>query len=449
MTSRTDARQGTGTVSSATTLARRKNISAWAKKGSFAVLDQGFFAAANFSINILLARCLDPTQYGAFALAYSVFLILLTLHSAILIEPMLIFGSGKYSDKFRSYIGILTYTHWILSLIFSLCFLVATLVCWHLGARELVQASAGLALSLPCLLWLGFMRRVCYVRSEPQWAAIGGGCYLMLILGGGSWLYTEQQLSVFLALLLMGGASGIVSVCFLSLVRPQWRLAGSSPAIGMVLHDHWQYGRWSSATTTLTWLPGNLYYTLLPVWAGLEGSAALRAIMNLATPLLQVMSAGSVLFLPKFTRMLRSDEKGSMHHLVQFATFLFVAGAVINWFLLFLFGNKFFSWLYADRYAQYADLLVLVGFFPLLEGISGVLSTALRAMLYIDRVFWCSVVGVLLAFTAGLGLIAYAGVVGAVTGLIMTWLGIAAALAWCYIGASADQPDGLGQGISL
>ncbi|GIX47763.1 MAG: hypothetical protein KatS3mg131_1974 [Candidatus Tectimicrobiota bacterium] len=61
----------------------------WARKGGLAVLDQGLFSGANFLVNILLARWLPPEEYGAFAVALSVFYLLAGFHTAVLTEPML------------------------------------------------------------------------------------------------------------------------------------------------------------------------------------------------------------------------------------------------------------------------------------------------------------------------------------------------------------------------
>ena len=88
----------------------------WVGKGSLAILDQGLFAGSNFLLNVLLARWLDPADYGAFALAYSVFLLLGVFHTAILTEPMLVFGPGKYRERFHEYLGILLRGHCVLML---------------------------------------------------------------------------------------------------------------------------------------------------------------------------------------------------------------------------------------------------------------------------------------------------------------------------------------------
>ena len=67
----------------------------WLGKGFWALLDQGLFSGANFLVNILLARWLPPEEYGAFAVAMSVFYLLAGFHTAVLTEPMMVFGAGK------------------------------------------------------------------------------------------------------------------------------------------------------------------------------------------------------------------------------------------------------------------------------------------------------------------------------------------------------------------
>src|SRR5205823_6875931 len=64
----------------------------WAMKGGLAIFDQGLVAGSRFLVSILLARWLSSRQYGAYALAYAVFLLLLMLYQSLLLEPMTVFG---------------------------------------------------------------------------------------------------------------------------------------------------------------------------------------------------------------------------------------------------------------------------------------------------------------------------------------------------------------------
>src|SRR5258708_26936586 len=68
----------------------------WAAKGGFALADQGLISGSNFVISILLARWLVPEQYGAYAVAFGIFILLTVLYQSLLLEPMAVFGGSVY-----------------------------------------------------------------------------------------------------------------------------------------------------------------------------------------------------------------------------------------------------------------------------------------------------------------------------------------------------------------
>ena len=70
---------------------RSRKVGRWVTKGGLAILDQGLISGSNFLIGILLARWLVPAQYGAFSLAFSVFLFLSYVYQSLLSEPQACF----------------------------------------------------------------------------------------------------------------------------------------------------------------------------------------------------------------------------------------------------------------------------------------------------------------------------------------------------------------------
>ncbi len=86
-------------------------LSRWLMKGFWAVSDQGLFSLSNFALSVLLARWLVPQDYGAFTVAFAVFLLIGTFHTALLSEPMLVFGPSRYKGRFSEYLGALMYGH--------------------------------------------------------------------------------------------------------------------------------------------------------------------------------------------------------------------------------------------------------------------------------------------------------------------------------------------------
>ena len=145
----------------------------WLTKGSLAIADQGVFAVSNFLLNILLARWLTPDDYGCFALAYSVFLSFLLVHSALFTTPLLVFGQGKYRERFPEYLGILLRGH----LAFDASGFGAApgggISCSERCTRRSWRgAFVALAAAAPFILLLWLLRRAFYALLRP---CMGGG----------------------------------------------------------------------------------------------------------------------------------------------------------------------------------------------------------------------------------------------------------------------------------
>jgi len=108
-----------------------------------AVADQGLFALTNFGVSVLLARWLPQRDYGTFAVAFSALLLMGTVHTALLTEPMLVLGPSRYRGRTASYVHRLAPLHLRLTAGMSAVLLVGLLLL-GLGRRQ-VDAAATLA----------------------------------------------------------------------------------------------------------------------------------------------------------------------------------------------------------------------------------------------------------------------------------------------------------------
>ncbi|OGW86568.1 MAG: hypothetical protein A3C35_08420 [Omnitrophica bacterium RIFCSPHIGHO2_02_FULL_46_11] len=424
-----------------------KRVLKWLHKGGFAVLDQGLFAGSNFLASILLARWLPAAEYGAFVVAYSIFLLLGVFHTAILTEPMLVFGSGKYSSKFQSYLGCLLYGHLVLALTISLIMAITAIIFAHFGSRLLANAFFGLTVASPFILLLWILRRVYYVEFKPHLAALGGILYVVLMSFGMYVLYHMELLSSFSGFCVMGLASVLVSVCFLWFLRPDLRLSKSRAVFHSVAMNHWNYGKWSSATALLMWLPGNIYYTLLPIWTGLEGSAALRATMNLVMPILQANTSIAILLIPRFVKKFKAHGVKSLHRFVLLTFVPFIGGPLFYWIFIVLFGERIMSLLYGAKYLGHSNLLTLLSLIPLSAGFISVFSTALRAMERPDRIVLCYLFSSVATLVLGFWLVSTQKEMGATIGLLGSSIVTAFAMGRAYFKA-IYQPRKISYGMS-
>jgi len=428
-------------------LGLRRVMSNILRKGTLAVTDQALFSGANFLVSVLLARWLTPAGYGAYSLAFSVFLLFASLHMAIVIEPMMVFGAGKYAARFPRYLRALLAGHFGVMVPASVLLFGATFVLRRLYSPSVEEALRGLLFAAAAILLFWLVRRVFYVLLQPGWGAISGALYFVLLLGSTGWLKYTGNLSTKTAFLAMGAAGLVASAIMLLRFVPEWRSRTGQAVFKEVCSDHWRYGRWALATALIGWFPGNVYYALLPAYLGLEGSGGLRALMNFVLPVLQAISALTMLLLPMLVRDRDHGGPRKMNRTMLLFLALFCGGAVVYLTGLWFFRGSVFQIFYGGKYSQYAGWpLFLTGLLPLATCASAVLGQALRALERPDAIFWCTAGSTLGAVAAGVPLSASMGVSGALLGLLASSFITVAMMGWFYwrslmeSGARSQEP---------
>ena len=342
--------------------------------------DQALFAGANFLVSILLARWLEPAAYGAFSLAYAIFLLLGTVHTGLWTEPMLVYGSGRYRENFTAYQQVLLRYHWRFGAVASLIFLLLTLGFWAFEAREIALSFLGLSLAAPTVLYLWIVRRGAYVLLKPRLAALGGGIYLLLYLILSFILLRTNTLNTFTAFLAMTVAA------LVSAKTIQWRMDTATERIvdSEEVHSlHWRYGRWALLAGLFSWVPGNIFYLILPVFHGLEAAAHFKALMNLLMPILHVNGALGQLLVPG---MVRAVAQGKLLPFALANMAVLSTLATLYWLLLIAMGPQFMEWMYGGKYTHDADCLLWLGLLPVLAGAVSVMNSMLRALEKADAV---------------------------------------------------------------
>lgn len=391
------------------------------------MLDQALFAGSNFLLTILLARWLAPNEFGAFTIAYSVFLLAGTVHTALVTEPLLVFGSGKYATSFRGYLSAVLRGHWILSSTTAVAVAVGGTASLLLGSSSLARALAAMALASPIMLFSWLARRACVARLEPKLSAASGGVYFLLMLIGLELLRRSNSLS-------SATAFGVVGVC--SLTAGWWTLSrlgsksagpNAPEAFQEAARDHWRYGRWSLATGTLAWVPGNILLLLVPTVGGLAASGVVKALTNLVLPIMHANIALGMLMLPG---LIRARAEGQFGRAFQVSGALLVGGSLAYWLLIGVFARPLLDMLYQGQYTEYAKIVWWVGALPVTAAVVAVFGAALRAMERPDRIFWAYTVSTLVSLTAGVWAVGNWAVTGVMVGQLMSSLATGAALAF-------------------
>jgi O-antigen/teichoic acid export membrane protein len=395
---------------------RAGRLRRWATKGGFAIADQGLISGSNFLLGVFFARWLVPEDYGAYSLAFSIFLLLSIIYQAVLLEPMMVFGGAAEVASLRGYIKALTRIHVILVALMFGGLALSTAIAHQVDpASRLPRALLGASLAGPCVLLSWLYRRAFYLELSVVKAAFGALFYCVVLLCGALALHAIGLMSPFIAFAVMAAAALVTAaVLYYQLERTLPPGAVTVTFARETWRKHWRYGRWAIASSVAGWVPAYVYYPLLGSFSGMAQAGELRALMNFVQPLAQFYAALSPLFLPYAARQRKRDPHRGPGTVARNGTLLFMAVTVAYWFVILLFRTQLFHLLYGGKYSSGISITPIIALGSVLwSGTIGA-SIVLRAMELPDTIFLAYLAASLVSVVVGVPLTSMYGVAGAV-----------------------------------
>lgn len=335
------------------------------------------FAGANFLVGLLLARWLDTVAYGAVSLVYSFLVFAGTLQFAFIIEPMVVYGSGRFGAFFREYKRYIKRANlWIafgLGLFFALLGLLAH---WS-GSSTLAHSFWGYAIAVPAVFFFWLERQTAYVFLKPQKAALGSAVYLGLYTSITLFLHVNFMLNSFTASLTAGVSSYFSSVVMARGLVYQESAEEIALDLKEVYALHWKYGRWAAIANMLAWIPSYLPFILLPLFHGFEAGARFRAVLNFIVPSWQFNGSISRVLTPALVRAASGKGVGL---LARRAFAALVTLGTIYWLVVALFNKELAVIFYNGKYLEDIGVLQWFGLVSVLRAAVVVLEAWLRAV---------------------------------------------------------------------
>ena len=390
----------------------------WLRKGFLALLDQGLLSGSNFFIAILLARWLTRDEYGAYAMGFSIFILLSGFHNSFFLEPMSVFGPESYAGCLGAYVKKLLGFHFVFTLFLSALAVVGVLLLpYFMNDRGLTSAIWGVCFAVPLILFYWLCRRAAYLKFAPGLAVIGSATYcaasLVLVVALRKWLspfmgFLIQALAAIPAVIVLLASLG-------SRVDPQ-----PSPANPEVLRRHWRYGRWVLGSTIVNWVSGYAYYVIVGALLPMQDVAALRALRNLTEPCYRAMAAIILLVLPWASSRLVEEGIQGLQRRTRQLNMLFGGCALAYFAALCLFGNRVMGILYAGRYNGSSHLLVLATAPLVFIAASLGSEIAVQVMQAPSEVFLAYGASGALTFILGIAFTHYWGLVGGLVSILIS-----------------------------
>lgn len=392
-----------------------KAIKRWGSGSVLSIMDQGILSLCNFAINIHLSRILVPKQYGLFAIVFSIYLLLLSLNQALVLEPLSIVGMTRYKNNLIRYFRKISVIQFAISLGLSLLMLIVAVVFYFTG-NELYYSLIALIIAGPFISMFFLARRFCYLLFTPRIAFAGTMIYVSLLLPIYWWLFKTGQVSTFHVFLLFGGTSLASSIVIIVIIKKKFpSLLKSVVSSKIVAYKHWNLGKWLLGSAAVGWLSSSIYFPMVASLSGLEATAALKAMDNLLLPMQQVITALSLIIIPKVAAHANRDRLFLRNVSIKL-TVIFTSLVTIYLLVLYLSENQLVHFLYGSNtiYIYYLWLLPFVGLSLIVRAVADLgIGVSLRIVERFDVLFKSSVVNSIFSVTVGFLLVWKYGIFGA------------------------------------
>lgn len=387
-------------------------------KAGFSILDQGLISASNFGLSVALARILPADQYGAFALSFTVFLVISGFHNSLLVEPMSVLGPARHLSDLVDYLRKTVWVHFAVMLALAAAGVIGGLF-FLSGMLGPSLISMSIASPLILLFWL--VRRAHYLETRPGLAAGSSALYCATLSIVTLALWRTGLLSAVTAFMALG-AAGIVASLFsmLRLGLGFWPGIAAARSSRPVFRENWDFGKWIIPSAVFFPMLAQAQIFFTGGFLGLAAAGALRALQNPILPVVQVITALSTMAIPLLSRDFVTAGVNKVYRRGIAYAGLMTSIALLYEVVVLLTGNYWDRLLYSGRYFQYDGLMPILGIMPIAIAISTGSAVILRAIQRPALTAIPNVAGGILGVAASYYLITRWNVPGAVYSMVVS-----------------------------
>lgn len=399
------------------------------RQGAFSLTDQALSVGGMFLANVALARTVSKTEYGLFALSYSVFTFVAGLHNAALLEAYTVYGAGRYRDHHRQYAWLIWRSNAVVAILLTAVLVLAwgALLCISPGLAS--HPLLGISLTSGLLLTASLARRMFYVRKQPHLAARFSSVFfaaVVILL----WICIRVHILSGLSAFLIVTTGWIAGGLFVRKELP--RRTGISEFLEAQPNhwsEHWKYARWVLATAFVFQLTTQGYYWVVAGFLSLKQVAELKAMYMLVAPVEQVFTAVTLVILPMLAIRYASKQMKQFLALWKGYLLIFIAVSAVYVTVALFAGRPLIHLLYAGKFDDVAPLFAAMTFVPAVMGIGHTLNGALKAAERPKGVLYAYMAGGATTILAGVPLVMHFGLRGAIFGMLASGFAYSATLA--------------------
>lgn len=390
-----------------------------ARRAVWTAVDQALSSASNFVVAVLAARLLDRSGFGAFGVAFAVYLLALGVSRSVATDPLLVCHSSRPDPGAdRAALGTAV--------------VVGVMAGATVGAAgaalhgDLRGALWALAVCLPGLLLQDATRFVAFARGDPRWAAASDGAWVALEVAGMAAVASAAGPGGRAGLVV--GAWGAAGAAAALVPLVAWRTA---PALGRArswVSTHGVLARRFAGEFAVTTGSGQVAVFAVAGLSSVAEAGAFRAGQVLLGPVNVAFMAAGQFAVPEGVRLRERDPAALVQGGVGLAGLMAIVavGAGAAWSLV---PARVGEALLGDAWGLGRSVVVPLAVAMAASGVASVAYWGLRVVDAADRSLRVRTIVVPLLVGAGAAGAAVSGARGAVVGMACAHA-VAAVLAW-------------------
>lgn len=404
------------------------------------VADQGVSAAVGFLLSVFVARTLGPEALGIFAVSYVVVFLVQSVHNALVLQSMAVFGP-RLSPRDRG--GYLMFLLLFGGAGVAGLTLVAAVVVRSISPDAVLGKGATAAI-LAALLYgnvmaaLNVLRRWNYVLERPSGALAQSLAFLVATIGA-MLLMTRLGHPSVASLYLALSTTAAVVLTIVVVVRGGGMRLPELPRLMKDLRRHWEFGRWLLLAVPFVLGSYQVYYLLASRLESPAAAGLVKAVDTLVLPFDQVCVGLTLLLTPRAARHLIRSSRARRRRATRRLTVGFLVAAGVYAVLLAFGGRTALELLFGEDFSRASHLLPVMALLPVAKSLVFAANIVVMAEARPAINLASRMMATALTATVGVALILGFGALGTAMGLLVSTSTVGVGL---YVGlARMDRPN--------
>jgi O-antigen/teichoic acid export membrane protein len=380
------------------------------------VADQAVSSLSNFAVNIYIAHDLQAVQYGAFALAYVTYGVVLQISRGLATDPLLVRFSGTDVPTWRRAVANCTGTAATVGLAASVCTLGAAA---FLGGATR-EAFLALGLTLPGLMLQDSWRFAFFAIGRGSQAFLNDIIWVLALLPAMAYLRATGRDDVFWFILAWGAAAALGA----SVGPLQARLLPRLLGCHEWLSRHRDLGlRYVAEGTAGTFASLLRNYGIAAI-LGLASLGYVQAANTLMGPFQIILFGMGLVALPEAARILRNSPRHMNLFCIALSVGLTLAALGWGIVLLVAMPHGLGAWLLGPKWKPTYGLILPTTLFVMGGCASAGQGTYMHALGAAKRSLRAALYTAVLTVAFSLAGAGFSGATGTLDGAALaTWLG--------------------------